>query len=359
MPRDYYDILGVKKDASDDEVKRAFRALAHKHHPDKPGGDAEKFKEINSAYQTLGDAAKRKQYDQFGHAYEQMGAGGAGGFGGFGGFGGQQGGIHFDMGDLGEMFGEAFGMRGAGRQQAQERGRHIEIDVRITFKEAVFGVEKSVRLRKTMLCEHCGGNGAEKGSALVTCTRCDGSGRVKSVQQTILGAFQTVVTCTRCAGRGKTPERQCGSCAGEGITSGEREISVKVPAGVDDGSVLRISGEGEAAAHGGRSGDLYVNVRVTSDPKFARHAFDIASRAEIPFALAALGGIVPVETVDGPADLKIPAGTQPGQTFRLKGKGVPHLRKTGRGDHIVEVVVKIPERLSKGQKKALDQWDEL
>jgi molecular chaperone DnaJ len=360
MPRDYYDILGVKRGASDAEIKSAFRTLAHQHHPDKPGGDSEKFKEINSAYQTLSDPQKRAQYEQFGANYEQMR--GAGGFGGgFQGFG-QQGfgqGAQFDMNDLGEMFGEMFGMGGRGGAAREQRGRHIEVDVRATFNEAVFGADKTIRLRKTMTCAECGGNGAEKGSSLITCTRCDGQGRVKSVQQTVLGAFQTIVDCTRCAGKGKTPERACGACAGEGVTTGEREISVKIPAGVDDGAVLRISGEGEAVAHGGRSGDLYVNIRVTADPRFTRHGFDIVSRVELPIVRAALGGTIAVETVDGLVDLKIPAGTQPGQTFRLRGKGVPHLRKSGRGDHLVEATVKVPTKLSRGQKKALEQWEEL
>ncbi|MEY4744371.1 MAG: hypothetical protein RL272_316 [Candidatus Parcubacteria bacterium] len=350
MARDYYDILGVGKGASDDDIKRAFRKLAHQFHPDKPGGDAEKFKEINQAYQVLGDADKRKKYDQFGANFEQMGGGGAGGFD----F--RQAGVNFDMNDLGDMFGDIFGMGGGRARREPSRGRHIEMDATLSFAEAAFGAEKDVKVYRTVACGDCDGQGAEKGSKRVDCVQCGGSGQVRRVQQTILGSFQTVATCPRCQGEGKFPEKTCKRCGGTGVTKGDRELKVKVPAGIADGEILRISGEGEAAPRGGQSGDLYLTIRVKPDPRFERDGFDVHSRVEVGVAKAALGGTASVETLDGPVDLAIPAGTQPGQVFRLRGKGIPHLRKNGRGDQLVEVAVRVPKKLTKEQKKTLEQW---
>jgi molecular chaperone DnaJ len=365
MPRDYYDILGVKKGASDEEIKRAFRKLAHEHHPDKPTGNAEKFKEINAAYQTLGDAQKRARYDQFGHAAENMGGpggfngGGAGGFdfsgfqGGFGGGFGQ--GANFDMNDLGDLFGGMFN----GGQQARRgpaRGRDIQMDAHITFVESAFGTDKDIRVYKTMACGECHGSGAEKGSKKTECAQCGGRGQIRRAQQTILGTIQTQSTCPRCDGTGSVPEKNCHACHGSGTVKGDREISLKIPAGIADGETLRVTGEGEAAPHGGRAGDLYLTVRVKPDPRFERDGFDVGSYADIPVSLAALGGETEVETVDGTVTVKIAPGTQPGTQLRLKGKGITHLRGHGRGDHIVEVRVKIPKKLSREQKKALEEW---
>jgi molecular chaperone DnaJ len=352
--RDYYEILGVSKGASDDEIKRAFRKLAHQYHPDKQGGNAEKFKEINEANQVLSDPAKRQRYDQFGHAAENMGGGGQG-FGGFdfSGFGGANG-AQFDFGDLGEMFGGMFGGGRGGRRE--KRGDDIQMDVSLDFLEAVFGVEKTISLRKTAKCEECGGNGAVKGSSLATCGECRGSGQVRTVQQTILGAMQSTRTCSRCDGTGKIPEKKCQVCHGAGVSKTSKEFSVKIPAGINDGETLRMSGEGEAV-QGGRAGDLYLTMRVKYDKRFVRDGFDIKSRVELSFAKAALGVMVQVETVDGPVEVTIPHGTQPGTVLRLKGRGVPRLQGTGRGDHFVEVVVNIPEKLSKEQKKILEDWD--
>ncbi len=359
MAKDYYDILGVSKSASPDEIKAAFRKLAHQHHPDKSGGDDSKFKEINNAYQTLGDADKRKKYDQFGSQYEQMGGGGGAGgfdFSGFQGFGGNGvGGFSFDFGDLADM------MSGGGgrRRQADNRGQDIHADIQLTFKEAVFGVEKAVSLRKGISCKECDGSGAEKGSKVVDCSTCKGSGEVRRVQHTILGSMQVAAVCDDCHGRGKKAEKNCRACSGSGVVRGHKELSVRVPAGIDDGETLRLTGEGEAAPHGARSGDLYVTVRVKADKLFRRDGTDIHTIHEITFAQAALGATVATETVDGPVDLKIPAGTQPGSVFRLKSKGVPSLRGGGRGDQYVEVKVKVPERLSRGQKQALEGWEKL
>jgi molecular chaperone DnaJ len=354
MPRDYYDILGVAKNASDDDIKRAFRKLAHEHHPDKPGGNVEKFKEINAAYQALGDAEKRRRYDQFGHAAENMGGAGGNPFGGFGGQGQQ-----FDMNDLGDIFGDMFGMggqaRGGGRR-GPPQGGNIQMDVTITFAESAFGVSKDLRVYKTLRCEDCDASGAEKGTKRVSCSQCNGSGQMRQVRQTILGAMQVQTTCSKCGGEGSQPEKACKRCTG--TTKGEREISLQIPAGIDDGEVLRVTGEGEAAARGGRPGDLFLNVRVKADVRFEREGFDVRSVVDIPVSLAALGGTVSAETVDGAVDLKIPAGTQPGTLFRLRNKGITHLRRSGRGDHIVTVNVRIPRKLSREQKKALEDWGE-
>jgi molecular chaperone DnaJ len=363
MPKDYYSTLGVGKGASDDDIKRAFHKLAHQHHPDKTGGDDKKFKEINEAYQVLSDKQKRRQYDQFGTTFDQAGMGGGfQGFpGGFGGFG-QGGGIKFDFGDdmggLDDILGGIFGgARGGARRE--RRGRHIEMDLKLDFNEAVFGVEKELKIYKDKTCDECGGNGVEKGSKVVSCSDCGGTGRVTRVQRTILGSIQTAATCGKCGGEGMVPERACHACRGEGIVKGERKITVEVPAGVDDNEVLRVAGEGEPGGRGGKPGDLYLKIRVASDRRFERQGFDITSKVEIPMPLAALGGTVPVETVDGEVELKIPTGTQPGQVFKLRGKGVPMLKKQGRGDHLVEVLVEIPKKLSREQRKALENWADL
>lgn len=355
--RDYYEVLGVSKNASDDDIKRAFRKLAHQYHPDKAGGDAEKFKEINEANQVLSDPAKRQRYDQFGHAAEQMGGGGGGfgGFEGFSGFGGQ--GASFDFGDISEMFGGMFGGGSRGGRR-ERRGDDIQMDIQLGFLEAVFGVEKTISLRKTAQCEECAGSGAEKGSSLKTCNDCRGAGQVRTVQQTILGAIQSTRMCDTCHGSGKVPEKKCHACHGSGVTKAHKEFAVKIPAGINDGETMRMTGQGEAVT-GGRSGDLYLTIRVKHDKRFERDNFDIRSRVELSFATAALGTSLDVETVDGPVEVTIPHGTQPGTVLRLKGRGVPRLNGSGRGDHFVEVVVKIPERLSKGQRKALEEWSEL
>lgn len=354
MPKDYYDTLGVPKNASDDDIKRAFRKLAHQHHPDKTGGKDEKFKEINEAYQVLSDNDKRQKYDQFGPGFEQMGGFGGGGQG-HGGFG-NGGGINFDMSDLGDMFGDIFGGT-RGRTSRERRGRNIEMDVNMTFKEAAFGAEKDIKVYSQVLCADCAGAGADKGSKIVDCLQCSGTGQVRKIQQTILGNFQTVGVCDRCSGEGKAPEKKCKRCGGEGVIKEQRNLQVRIPAGINDGEVLRVSGEGEAIGRGGRSGDLYLTIRVKPDAQFARNGFDVHNVKEISFARAALGGTVTVPTLDGDMELKIPAGTQPSQVFRIKNKGVPFLKRSGRGDHFVEIRVNVPQKLSKEQKRILEEWD--
>jgi molecular chaperone DnaJ len=356
MARDYYDILGVNKGASDDDIKKAFRKLAHQYHPDKPGGNAEKFKEINTAYQVVGDAEKRKKYDQFGPQFEQMNQGGAGGFDfggqGFGGFG--QGGINVDLGDI---FGEMFGSGGARGRREQARGRNIEMDVSLSFLEAVFGADKEVKVYRAITCDDCHGSGAEKGSKLVDCIQCSGTGQIRKIQQTILGSFATAATCPRCNGEGSSPEKECKKCHGTGVTKGERSFSVKIPAGINNGEILRMTGEGEAAPRGGVAGDLYLTMRVKADPRFERDGFDVRSAIEVGVSRAALGGTEEIQTVDGPVDFEIPPGTQPGTVFRLKARGIPFLKRSGRGDHFVTVKVRIPKKLSKEQRRAFEEWD--
>ena len=357
MSKDYYSLLGVPKDASEEDIRKAFRKLAKEHHPDMTGGDAEKFKEINEAYQVLSNKDKRAKYDRFGPGFEQMGGGNP-----FGGFGG---GAQFDFGNAGDVFGDIFGgafgdiFGGGGASRGPKRGRHIEMDLKVTFLEAAFGVEKNITLRKELKCDACHGSGAEKDSKLVECKTCHGSGQVRRIQQTILGSFQSVAVCSDCEGQGRRPEKACKACGGEGIVKGQKEISIKVPAGINDGEILRVSGEGEAMPHGGASGDLYLTVRIAPDKRFARDGFDVTSIAELPFSTAALGGSITVETIDGPVELKIPAGTPTGQVFRLKNRGIPFLKRSGRGDHHVEVIVQVPTKLTKGQRKALEDWENL
>ena len=348
MPKDYYKILGVARGASEEEVKTAFRRLAHQHHPDK-GGSTEKFKEINEAYQVLSNAEKRQQYDQFGQTFEQaQNGGGQSPF--------SQG---FDFGDLGDMFSGFENIFGGGRQRSggtsQRKGRDIEMDMTLEFREAVFGVKRSVELYKMVACERCGGNGAEPGSKPKTCSRCDGRGQTVVTQRTVFGHFQVQQTCPDCGGEGKTVGEKCVRCDAVGVSRERKSLDVDVQAGVDDGEVLRLQGQGEAGLRGGRGGDLYIKIHVRPDPRFEREEYDVRVRAEIGFTTAALGGVVSVPTLDGEAEVKIPAGTQSGVEFRLKGKGIPRLKSSGRGDEIVMVVVKTPKHLTKEQKRLLDE----
>lgn len=354
MGKDYYNILGIEKNASEDDIKKAFRKKAHKYHPDKEGGDEEKFKEINEAYQVLKDKQKRAQYDQFGSESFQGGGGfgggqGFGGFGGFQGFQGQAGGFE----DLGDMFGDIFGFGGRGRGgRKANRGKDIQVDVDLTFEESVFGAEKEITLTKPVACERCGGTGGEPGTNMKTCGECDGQGVRVTVQRTILGNVQSKQTCSACQGQGETPEKNCGTCAGSGLENKKRTLTVRIPSGVEGGNVLRVRGEGEAIK-GGQPGDLFVHVHVKKDKRFERRGATIISEKKIGFTQAALGSTVEVETVDGKVDLKIPSGTQSGSQFRLRGKGVQI--RNQRGDQIVVVTVVTPKKLSRSQKKLMEE----
>jgi molecular chaperone DnaJ len=360
MSKDYYQILGVDKNASQEEIKKAFRKLAHEHHPDKKSGNADKFKEINEAYQSLGNEQKRKQYDQFGSAGPGFGSGGFSGGNPFGGqgFGGyNQGNANFDFGDIGDL-GDIFGsFFGGGRPSGKsKRGSDLEIEMTIDFEEAVFGVNKTIDLSKKINCETCGGTGAEPGSKISSCSTCHGSGRVTRMQQTILGNFQTQTICPDCHGEGKKAEKSCHKCRGEGTVHGSEKIEIKIPAGIDEGQRIRLSGKGGAVGSG-VPGDLYINIRIRPNKKFVRKGIEIHSSIEISFKQAVLGDKIMIETVDGPVALRIPEGTQSHTKFKLKDKGVSVLNGYGRGDHIVEVKVNVPKGLNRSQRKILEQLD--
>ena len=352
--RDYYEILGVSKDASADEIKKAFRKLAVKYHPDKEGGDEVRFKEINEAYEVLKDSAKRQRYDQFGHAGVGGNGGAAGGgnpFEGFQGFNGQN--INFDFGDmggLGDIFGSFFG---GGQQPRPHRGQDVAVNVTLSFEEAVFGTDREISVSLDDTCSHCKGNGAEPGYNLKTCDTCHGSGQVNRVMNTMFGQIQQATVCPTCEGRGKVPEKVCTVCRGKGVEHRNQTVKLKVPAGIDDGATIRLNGRGEAVRGGGDKGDLYVNVRVKPHKKFTREGDLILSDQHVSMVQAALGADIEVDTVDGKLTMKVPAGTQGGTDFKLSGHGVPHLRGDGRGAHIVTMYVDTPTKLSKKQKELL------
>ncbi|HEX6258703.1 MAG TPA: molecular chaperone DnaJ [Candidatus Saccharimonadales bacterium] len=355
--RDYYDILGVSKSASPDEIKKAFRKLAVKHHPDKEGGDETKFKEANEAYEVLKDPSKRQRYDQFGHAgVGGNGGGGGNPFEGFQGFGGNGQGTHFDFGDLGlgDIFGSFFG---GGRQQQRgpERGRDVETEVTLTFEESIFGTEKTLAIALEDTCSHCKGTTVEPGHDFKTCPTCKGAGQEMRLMNTIFGQIQQATICSTCRGRGKVPQKECSVCRGKGTERRKQDIRLKVPAGIDDGATIRLRERGEAVANGAK-GDLYVHVRVKPHKRFMREGDLILSDEHVGMVDAALGTEIEVDTVDGPLTMKIPAGTQSGTDFKLSEHGVPHLQSGGRGAHIVTVHVDTPTKLSKKQKELLEEF---
>lgn len=350
--RDYYEVLGVGKGASADEIKKAFRRLAVQYHPDKEGGDETKFKEINEAYEVLKDSSKRQRYDQFGHA----GVGGNGGGGNpFEGFGGQGQNINFDFGDLGlgDLFGSFFG--GGQQSPRQNRGNDIETNVEIDFEQAVFGTEVDLNLNLEDTCEHCKGTTVEPGHELKTCDQCNGSGQTVRVMRTMFGNIQQAAVCDKCHGSGKIPEKVCSVCRGSGTQRRKQTLGLKIPAGVDDGATIRLREHGEAIANGPK-GDLYVNIRVKPHKKFTREGDLILSEETINMVDAALGTEINVDTVDGPIKMKVPAGTQSGTDFKLSDHGVTHLRDKSRGAHIVTIVVETPTKLSKKQQELLQQF---
>lgn len=354
MAKDYYKILGIEKGASQDEIKKAFRTLAHKHHPDKDGGDEAKFKEANEAYQVLSDEKKRAQYDQFGQTFDGAGPG----FGGFGGGGGFQGGnINFE--DLQSMFGDMFGFGGGGgRRREARRGGDIKVTMHITFHDAAFGTERTVELFKPTDCAECSGSGVAQGSKMASCGDCGGQGQVRKTQRTVLGNFATVVTCHACEGVGNVPEERCKDCGGAGVKKEMKSMTVKVPAGINHGETLRIRGAGEAAGRGAMPGDLYVKVVIDKDDRFMRDGFDMRSILTIGFSEAALGTQKPVETLDGEVTVKVPDGIQSGAEIRLKGRGVTRLGRSDRGDHYVKVIVETPKKLSRKAKRLLKELGE-
>ena len=351
--RDYYEVLGVSKGASDSEIKSAYRKLAKKYHPDMNPGDKEaeaKFKEASEAYAVLSDADKRRQYDQFGHAAFDGGAGGAGGFD----FGGM------DMGDIfGDIFGDFFG---GGRSRSQSngpmKGQNIRTSVRITFKEACFGVDKEIDVTLKEECATCHGTGAKPGTSPETCKKCGGKGQVVYTQQSLFGVVRNVQSCPDCHGTGKIIKDRCSDCGGTGYISKRKKISVSIPAGIDNGQCVRIRDKGEPGVNGGQRGDLLVEVVVSRDPIFQRQDRDIFSTAPITFAQAALGGDVRIKTVDGEVIYTVKPGTQTNTRVRLRNKGVPSLRnKQVRGDHYVTLVVEVPTKMNAEQKELLEAFD--
>lgn len=364
--KDYYNILGVGKGSSDDEIKKAYRKLAHKYHPDKTGGSAEKFKEINEAYQVLSDKIKRGQYDQFGQTFDGR-AGSSGGpagagFGGFDfsgfqqGFGGKGGGFEFGEGfeDIfSDIFGGGFG--GSQRRDSRQNGRDIQIDAEISFEEMITGAHRDVSLMRRIVCDVCRGGGGEPGAKEETCPTCKGAGKVQKAVQSIFGSFAQVVTCPTCQGIGKTFSQKCHKCHGDGRVKEQQKIHIDIPAGISNGQTISLQGQGEAGERGARSGDLYVNVHVKNHDKFQRKANDINSAEHIRFSQATLGDKIVVETVEGKVSMKIPSGTQSGEIFRIKGKGVPILGRSGRGDQLVKIIVDVPKSPSREQKRIIEE----
>ncbi len=358
MAKDYYNILGLSRDVSQDEIKRTYRKLAHKHHPDMNGGSDEKFKEINEAYQVLGDSQKRSQYDQYGSTFEDMRS--RGGFSGFEGFrdfsnftdafrGGR--GFTFDFGDLGDIFGDVFGFS----RKSTGRGNDISIDTEIEFAEMATGVQKEIEILKNVKCPHCYGNGAEPGTPIKNCPDCGGSGQIRKVRQTPFGIFNQIKTCPSCQGEGKVASKKCSQCQGRGIVKERSKIKINIPPGIDKGEVIRLTGQGEAGIKGASLGDLYIRIYVKKHPQFRRKGNDVCCKLLIHFTQAVLGDKIEIPTLYGTVNLKIPSGIESGKVMRLRGKGIPELHGSGRGDQLVEVIVKTPKKLSRIQKRLLEE----
>jgi molecular chaperone DnaJ len=361
MAKDYYQILGVSRNATKDDIKKAYRRLALKYHPDKAGGNEDKFKEINEAYHVLSDDAKRAEYDRYGRVFS--GAAGGAGFEGFD-FNGfdfrdfgdfsAEGGQAFDW-DLGDIFGNVFGFGTRGRTRVK-RGRDISIDLEINFEEAVFGVERKIILTKLGICEKCRGKGAEEGINFKTCPTCQGAGKIHETRRSFFGTITSQVECSNCHGRGKIPEKKCPACKGEGTMPKSEEVKIKIPAGIEDGQMIKLSGQGEAMAHG-IAGDLYVKVHVRPHPVFKRESSNITMNLDIRLSDALLGTEKEIKTLDGVIKIKIPAGIDSGEILRVRGKGIPD-SQGGRGNLLIKVLIKIPKRLDNRTKKIIEELRE-
>ena len=355
MSKDYYNVLGVNKSATKDEIKKAFYKLAHKYHPDKKEGDEKKFKEVNEAYQVLSDdqvlsdEEKRSKYDQYGAGFENMG-GGAGygqGFGGFEGFGGQD----FDFGNLNDIFSDFFG-GGGGRAQAR-RGRDISTEIHISFSESIFGVNRKILLTKTSSCDTCKGNGAKAGTKMETCKTCNGQGQIREVRRTILGSIESKKTCETCLGSGEVPKEKCEKCHGKGVLRKEEEISLTIPAGIRNGEMIRMSGMGEAVT-AGTAGDLYIKINVTPHAVFKRDGHDLVMNLNLKLSDALLGIEYPIETLDGKIKVKIPEGVSVNEILRVKDKGVP-VGKGKRGDLLIKLNIKMPAKISRKSRELIEE----
>lgn len=367
--KDYYGILGVAKTASEDEIKKAYRKLAHQHHPDKAGGNEAKFKEVNEAYQVLSDKNKRAQYDCFGTA-DPMGGFGAGGaqWGGFPG-GGQWGGVGFDpsqfgdMGDLGDIFETFFGggggfPGGGGRRKTYESGSDLEVQEQITLEEAFTGTIKSVRLKTFVVCAKCGGKGAELGSGFETCSTCNGQGQIREQRRTLFGSFSQVKACAKCHGTGEVPKKPCSTCKGAGRVMSEREVKIDIMAGIDDNQLIKVKGMGEAGERGTASGDLYVRVRVRPHATFARHGSDLVIARELKLVDVLLGKPVTVPVISGGTiTVEIPAGFNLKESLRIAGQGMPHIGSRARGDLLVNFTIKAPKKPNARAKELLEKLE--
>ena len=359
--KDYYQTLGVSKNATQEEIKKAFRRLAHQHHPDKDGGNEAKFKEINEAYQVLGNPQKRQQYDQFGTTFDGASSGGAG-FSGFdfNNFRTQGFNVNFEDLDLEDIFSDMFGFGGGARRQKRAqggRGVDIQVDLNLDFEKVFTGSQETIHLRKEVVCPRCHGRGAEPGSRVIECSRCQGTGQIRTTRQTFLGSFSQVSVCPECGGEGKKINRPCTQCQGAGRVVDEERIVVNIPAGVRDGEIIKVEGKGEAGVRGAASGDLYLKIHLKPSRYFERHGDDVLTSIDISFTQAALGGEVQVKTYNGAVKLKIPAGTQSGKIFKLSGKGIPRLTGRGRGDQLVKINVVVPRHLSRRERALLKELE--
>lgn len=352
----YYEVLGVTKSASQDEIKKAFHKLAHKYHPDK-GGDEKKFKEINEAYQVLSDAKKRAQYDQFGKGFENMGAGGPGQGWDFN-WSWQNANQDFGFDDLGDIFENAFGFGGARRAARKDarRGKNIQIDIEIDLEETLKTISRKIDLEKMVVCHRCHGNGAEPGTKINECFSCRGSGQVQQIKKTFFGSYTSFAVCPECKGEGTKPEKPCNVCKSEGRLKSRETIDIVVPAGIDSNQAIEIEGKGDAGKRGGRMGNLYVKVFVRKHHVFERRGDDLLITKEIAYSSAVLGGEVEIPTLEGKnITLTISAGTESGKILRISGKGVPHFGGYGRGSMYVELIIKTPKKITKEQRKLLDE----
>lgn len=347
--KDYYQVLGLERGASKEDIKKAFRKLAAQYHPDKKTGDEARFKEVSEAYAVLGDDKKRAEYDSYGRAF-------SGGFGGFdwgsmGGFG--QGGVEFDLGDIFENFGDMFGGFGGARQR---RGNDISIDIELSFRESIFGTTRTVLMSKNATCTECSGSGGKPGAGTTACSVCNGQGKIRETRRSVLGSFTTVRECAECRGRGEVPKEKCSHCAGLGVRRAESEISIKVPAGIENGEVIRLTGQGEALP-GGVPGDLYVKLHVRPDPNIKRDGSNLFVTLPIKLTDALLGTEQPLETLDGPTVIAIPAGVKHGEILRIKNQGVPQ-GGSRRGDFQVKISIEMPSKLSRKAKKLVEELRE-
>jgi len=353
---DYYQVLGIQKNASEDEIKKAFHKLAHKYHPDK-GGDEKKFKEINEAYQVLSNKEKRSQYDQFGRVFEGGAPGGNQGFDFSWAWGNRNQNQEFDLGDLGDVFEDFFGFNGKRTtRKDSKKGRDIQVDIEISLEQTLKETIERINLAKTVVCHRCHGNGAEPGTNIKECFSCRGTGQVQQVKKTFLGSYTTITVCPACKGEGTIPEKPCNVCRGEGKIKGQETIDISIPAGIDTNQVIKIEGKGEAGRKGGKPGNLYVRIFVKKNNMFERRGDDLYTSAQISFSQASLGDEIEIPTLEGKNILlNIPAGTESEKVFKISGKGIPHFGGHGRGNLYIELKIKTPKKLSRKQRELLEQ----